>query len=69
MNICRLGGGNRYCIGSAMAMLEMKLVLATVLLNWRLDLVDRRSMKPIRRGLTVAPPAGLRMKILGKDEG
>lgn len=60
------GGGNRYCIGSAMAMLEMKLALAMILLNWHLDLVDHRSIKPIRRGLTVAPPAGLRIKVMEK---
>lgn len=60
------GGGHRYCIGSAMAMLEMKLVLATILLNWQLDLVDRRALKPVRRGLTVAPPKGLRMQVVGK---
>lgn len=64
------GGGNRYCIGSAMALLEMKLVLATILLNWQLEQVDRRPLKPVRRGLTVAPPGGLRMRVVGKrDKG
>ncbi|WAL62134.1 cytochrome P450 [Thermocoleostomius sinensis] len=55
------GGGHRYCIGAAMAMLEMKLVLATVLLNWQLSLVNPRSIRPVRRGLTVAPPANLQL--------
>ncbi|GAB4380283.1 MAG: cytochrome P450 [Elainellaceae cyanobacterium] len=55
------GGGHRYCIGRALAMLEMKLVLATVLSNWQLDLIDQRPVKPVRRGLTIAPPAHLQI--------
>lgn len=58
------GGGHRYCIGAAMAMLEMKLVLATILSEWQLTLVNPRPIRPVRRGLTVAPPAGLQMKAL-----
>ncbi len=53
------GGGHRRCIGSAMALLEMKLVLATVLLNGTFKLPRRRVIKPVRRGLTMAPPASL----------
>jgi cytochrome P450 family 110 len=55
------GGGHRYCIGAAMAMLEMKLVLATIVLNWQLSLVNPRPIRPVRRGLTVAPPLNLQM--------
>jgi cytochrome P450 len=57
------GGGNRRCIGMAFAQLEMKLVLATVLSRFELALVDRRPVKPVRRGLTVAPPGGMRMVV------
>jgi cytochrome P450 len=53
------GGGHRRCIGSAMALLEMKLVLATLLLNNSFKLPHRRALKPVRRGLTMAPPAHL----------
>ncbi|MGB3534048.1 MAG: cytochrome P450 [Microcoleaceae cyanobacterium] len=53
------GGGHRRCIGSAMALLEMKLVLATLLLNGQFKLPRRRLVKPVRRGLTMAPPASL----------
>ena len=53
------GGGHRRCIGSAMALLEMKLVLATFLLNATFKLPRRRSIQPVRRGLTMAPPANL----------
>jgi cytochrome P450 len=55
------GGGNRRCIGSALALLEMKLVLATVLSQFELALTDNRPVKPMRRGLTIAPPGNLRM--------
>ncbi len=55
------GGGNRRCIGSALALFEMKLVLATILSRLQLSLVDRHPVKPVRRGVTVAPPATMRM--------
>ncbi|MGF1497031.1 MAG: cytochrome P450, partial [Elainellaceae cyanobacterium] len=48
-------------IGAAMAMQEMKLVLATTLSRWRLSLVSDRPLKPVRRGLTIAPPNSFRM--------
>ncbi|MGF1537472.1 MAG: cytochrome P450 [Elainellaceae cyanobacterium] len=54
------GGGHRYCIGAAMATMEMKLVLATVLSQWRFRPVTRK-IKPVRRGLTLAPPANFSM--------
>lgn len=52
------GGGNRRCLGMAFAMFEMKLVLATVLSNLELALVDHIPVKPIRRGVTLAPSGG-----------
>lgn len=55
------GGGSRRCIGMALAMMEMKLVLATILSNFQLELTNSRPLKPVRRGVTVAPPSSLRM--------
>lgn len=55
------GGGNRYCIGSAFAQFEMKLVLAKILSRFQLVLADSRPEKPVRRGFTLAPPSGMRM--------
>jgi cytochrome P450 len=55
------GGGNRRCIGAAFAQFEMKLVLATILLRCELSLSDRRPVKPVRRGITVAPPGNMCM--------
>lgn len=64
------GGGNRRCIGSALALLEMKLVTATILQRFKLELTrDRhanrgqKQMSPVRRGLTLAPPASFKMNI------
>lgn len=57
------GGGNRRCIGMALALLEMKLVLATMLSRFQLDLVNSRPLKPVRRGLTIAPPGNLKMAV------
>lgn len=53
------GGGHRYCVGAAFAMLEMKLVLATILRHWPLALTHNCPAKPVRRGLTIAPSSNL----------
>lgn len=55
------GGGNRRCIGLAFAQYEMKIVLATILLQYQLSLVNKRPVRPVRRGLTLAAPAGMQM--------
>ncbi|ELS04684.1 cytochrome P450 [Xenococcus sp. PCC 7305] len=55
------GGSNRRCIGSALALLEMKLVLANIISRFDLKLQHNRPVKPVRRGLTFAPPGNLKM--------
>ncbi|NET05233.1 MAG: cytochrome P450 [Symploca sp. SIO2B6] len=60
------GGGNRLCIGYALAMLEMKLVLATILSRYQLALVDDKPVKPTRRGVTLAPANGIPMVLKGQ---
>ncbi|MGJ3253656.1 MAG: cytochrome P450 [Elainellaceae cyanobacterium] len=55
------GGGHRRCIGAAMAMLEMKLVLATLVANWQFSLASDRPLKPVRRGITIAPSSNFKM--------
>ncbi len=57
------GGSNRRCIGMAFAQFEMKLALATIVSQFQLKLVDKRPVKPVRRGLTVAPASGMRMVV------
>jgi cytochrome P450 len=55
------GGGNRRCIGMAFAMYEMKIVLATIISRYKVSLVDKRPVRPVRRGLTLAAPVSMRM--------
>ena len=49
------GGGARRCIGMAFAQFEMKLVISRILSSVELALVDKRSVRPMRRGLTAGP--------------
>ncbi len=62
------GGSNRRCIGAALAQLEMKLVLATILSRSQLALTSSRPVKPVRRGLTIAPPAGMQMVVTSQRQ-
>ncbi|BAZ40816.1 cytochrome P450 [Calothrix sp. NIES-4101] len=57
------GGGYRGCIGSAFSIYEMKLVVASILSQFQLKLVDNRPVKPVRRGITIVPSGGVPMKI------
>ena len=52
------GGSNRRCIGMAFALYEMKLVLATVMSRYSLELSGSQAVKPVRRGMTLAPSGG-----------
>ena len=62
------GGGNRRCIGMAFALFEMKLVLATVLSHWQLELADSKLVKPVRKGLLFGPSEGVRMVVKGRRQ-
>ncbi|WP_231663649.1 cytochrome P450 [Pseudanabaena sp. 'Roaring Creek'] len=55
------GGGVRRCVGEALAQFEMKIVLATILRHYELELADRHPVKPQRRGVTLAPAGGIKM--------
>ena len=55
------GGGSRLCIGYALALLEMKLVLANVLSRFELKRVGNKTVKPTRRGVTLAPPSNMQI--------
>ena len=59
------GGGVRLCLGYALAMLEMKLVLASIISKYNLKLVDNKPIKPMRRGGTVAPSNGVPLVLTG----
>lgn len=60
------GGGNRRCLGMAFALFEMKLVLATVVANWEMELTDSQPVQPVRKGLLFGPKGGVPMLIKGR---
>lgn len=55
------GGGMRYCIGSELAMLEMKLTLATLVQTPGLELAIDRPVRPVRRVVGDVQPVNLKM--------
>ncbi|MBW4600761.1 MAG: cytochrome P450 [Calothrix sp. FI2-JRJ7] len=57
------GGGVRACIGQALAMFEIKLVLATILSRYQLSLTNHQPEKPQRRGVTIGPSSGVKMRV------
>jgi len=60
------GGGARRCIGEALAQFEMKLVLATIMSNYKLAKANNKQEKPQRRGVTVVPANGVSLVIKEK---
>lgn len=57
------GGGNRRCLGLALAQFEMKLILATIISRWQLALANNQPVRPVRRGVTLAPAGGVQMVV------
>jgi unspecific monooxygenase len=62
------GGGQRKCLGMSFALFEMKLVIATIMSQMDLKLLDNIPVKPVRRGVTLAPSAGKWLVPTGKRE-
>ncbi|KYC37530.1 cytochrome P450 [Scytonema hofmannii PCC 7110] len=61
------GGGSRRCLGAALAVFEMKLVLATILSRYQLALSDSRPVRPqLRFGSTLVPAGGVNMVFEGE---
>lgn len=58
------GGGNRRCIGMAFALYEMKIILASILPRIELELIPGQDFKAKRLGLALAPPTGVKVKVL-----
>ncbi|MBW4469933.1 MAG: cytochrome P450 [Stenomitos rutilans HA7619-LM2] len=59
------GGGSRRCIGAALAMYEMTLVLRTILSQCELQLAEPKAVKPQRRGGTLAPKGSVQIRKVG----
>lgn len=62
------GGGSRSCIGGALSLYEMKLVLATVLSCYQLTLANRGLVKPVRRGITIVPSGNFRLRAISRRQ-
>ncbi|MGK7955011.1 MAG: cytochrome P450 [Crocosphaera sp.] len=60
------GGSNRRCIGYALALYEMKLVLAKILKQVSLKLVNSQPILPVRRGFTMSPQGGVKMQVINR---
>lgn len=58
------GGGSRQCLGQVFALFEMKLILATILLNYQLKLAEEAPVTPARRGFLLAPQGGVKMSVV-----
>lgn len=61
------GGGSRSCIGAALAMFEMKLILATLLNRFEFRSIQPISSvtRPARRGITFVPPGHFQLRVTG----
>lgn len=59
------GGGARRCLGAALAVFELKLILATLLLRFNLELDpgSNRPNPPRRRGFTLGPSRPVRLRL------
>lgn len=62
------GGGSRVCIGGTFALFEMKLILATILSRYQLELVSNRPERPRFEGLISYPASGVKLLLGGQTQ-
>jgi cytochrome P450 len=58
------GGGARRCVGEALAQFEMKIVLATIISHYDLELREDKPVKPQRKGVTLSPKGGIKIAVV-----
>jgi cytochrome P450 len=61
------GGGPRICIGNAFAMMEARLILASIVQRYQLDLVAGHRVVP-EPLVTLRPRYGMRMKLTARKD-
>jgi cytochrome P450 len=62
------GGGNRRCLGAALAQYELRGALGVILREWTLALREPEPVPLVRRGTTLGPKTGVRMQLVGRRE-
>ncbi len=62
------GGGSHICIGGALAMLEMKVVLATIISRYELELTSNQPLQVHVRRITLDPDGGVEMVATGQRQ-
>ncbi len=60
------GGGERRCIGDALALFEFKLAIATLIVHYQFALPENHTETPQRRGITLAPRHNVPLTFVGK---
>ncbi len=58
------GGARRRCIGSNLAIYEMKLILAAIFESVELQLVGSAPVRPVRKLVTISPADGTRVQVV-----
>jgi cytochrome P450 len=61
------GGGNRTCIGAAVASLEIKLAIATILGCCNLEASHEGPVQPVRHGTLLAPSQSMKFVLRGRS--
>ncbi|ACY17971.1 cytochrome P450 [Haliangium ochraceum] len=61
------GGGNRRCIGAAFSSFEAKVVLATLLANWQVRLLDPEPPVPVRASVVITPKGGVPIELTSRQ--
>jgi cytochrome P450 len=57
------GGGSKRCLGAALATLEMKIVLGTIMKTRQLTLVGDKAVRATVRNTTIGPRGGVRVRL------